>query len=52
VMATILGWYFFGDFPDTWTFVGVGVLIACALYISVRERKVKAAPTEALGDRG
>lgn len=52
VMATILGWYFFGDFPDTWTFVGVGLLITCALYISVRERKVKATPTEALGDRG
>jgi drug/metabolite transporter (DMT)-like permease len=39
VMATFGGWYFFGDFPDTWTFVGVGVLIACAIYISYAERK-------------
>lgn len=38
IMAVAAGWYFFGDFPDVWTFVGVGILIACATYISVRER--------------
>ena len=38
IMAVIAGWYFFGDFPDKWTFVGVGILIACAIYISYRER--------------
>ena len=38
VMATFAGWWFFGDFPDGWTFVGVAILIACATYISVRER--------------
>jgi len=38
IMATLAGWYFFGDFPDLWTFVGVGILIACAIYISWRER--------------
>lgn len=38
VMATIAGWYFFGDFPDGWTFLGVGILIASAIYISWRER--------------
>ena len=38
IMATILGWWFFGDFPDGWTFVGVGILIACALYISLSQR--------------
>jgi drug/metabolite transporter (DMT)-like permease len=38
VMATFAGWYFFGDFPDLWTFVGVGILIASAIYISWRER--------------
>jgi drug/metabolite transporter (DMT)-like permease len=38
VMATIAGWYFFGEFPDIWTFVGVGILIASAIYISWRER--------------
>ena len=40
VMATFVGWWFFGDFPDGWTFAGVAILIACATYISVRERKV------------
>lgn len=38
IMATLAGWWFFGDFPDAWTFVGVGILIACAIYISVREQ--------------
>jgi drug/metabolite transporter (DMT)-like permease len=38
VMATIAGWYVFGDFPDLWTFAGVSILIACAIYISWRER--------------
>ena len=38
VMAVLAGWYFFGDFPDLWTFVGVAILIACAIYISWRER--------------
>ena len=38
IMAVAVGWWFFGDFPDVWTFAGVAVLIACALYISARER--------------
>ena len=38
VTSTILGLIFFGDFPDGWTFVGVAILIASAIYISMRER--------------
>lgn len=38
VTSTLLGLIFFGTFPDGWTFVGVGILIACAIYISMRER--------------
>jgi drug/metabolite transporter (DMT)-like permease len=38
IMAVAAGWWFFGDFPDRWTFFGVGILIACAIYISLRER--------------
>jgi drug/metabolite transporter (DMT)-like permease len=38
IMAVVCGWWFFNDFPDRWTFVGVGILIACAVYISYRER--------------
>lgn len=39
VTSVALGWYFFRDFPDFWTFVGVAILISCAIYISVRERQ-------------
>ncbi len=38
INAVLGGWYFFGDFPDHWTFVGVAILVACALYISYSER--------------
>ncbi|MBL8906859.1 MAG: DMT family transporter [Rhizobiales bacterium] len=38
IMAVIGGWWFFGDFPDKWTFVGVAILIASAIYMSHRER--------------
>lgn len=43
IMATAVGWWFFGDFPDGWTFAGVGILIASAVYISMREREAGAA---------
>lgn len=39
VTSTILGYLFFKDFPDRWTFLGVAILIASAIYISVRERR-------------
>lgn len=39
IMAVVVGWYFFDDFPDRWTFLGVSILIASAIYISWRERK-------------
>jgi drug/metabolite transporter (DMT)-like permease len=38
VSAVIVGWYFFGDFPDRWTFVGVAILIASAVYMSWQQR--------------
>jgi drug/metabolite transporter (DMT)-like permease len=40
ITAVAAGWYFFGDFPDAWTFLGVAILIACAIYISWREREL------------
>ena len=43
VTSVLLGWWFFGDFPDRWTFIGVAILISCAIYISVRERARKEA---------
>ncbi|WP_431299512.1 DMT family transporter [Tabrizicola sp. BL-A-41-H6] len=38
IMATLLGWWFFGDLPVGWTVLGVTILIASAVYISVREQ--------------
>ncbi|MBL6932688.1 MAG: DMT family transporter [Rhodospirillales bacterium] len=38
VMATAIGFVVFGDFPDHWTWVGVAVIIASGIYISLRER--------------
>jgi drug/metabolite transporter (DMT)-like permease len=46
INAVLGGWLFFGDFPDHWTFVGVAVLVACALYISLRERGVSSSAPE------
>lgn len=37
--ATILGLVFWGQFPDGWTFVGAGVLIAAGIYIIERSPK-------------
>jgi drug/metabolite transporter (DMT)-like permease len=33
-----LGYILFGDWPDAWTFVGAGIVIASGLYLLYRER--------------
>jgi drug/metabolite transporter (DMT)-like permease len=38
ITSVALGWWFFGDFPDAYTFLGVAILIGCAIYISMRSR--------------
>ena len=40
VMAVIVGFVMFGDFPDGWTWVGIAVLAASGVYISLRERQL------------
>lgn len=42
IMATILSWLAFGTWPDLWTFVGAGVIVASGLYITYRETRRKA----------
>ena len=40
----IIGYYFFSDFPDSWTFLGLFIIVLSGIYISRREnlvRKVK-----------
>lgn len=38
-----LGYLLFGDWPDLWTFVGAGIVIASGLYLLSREHTRKAA---------
>jgi drug/metabolite transporter (DMT)-like permease len=39
VGSAILGYLIFGNFPDLWTWVGAGVIIASGIYIAWRERQ-------------
>jgi len=38
VTNVILGYYFFGDFPHHWTWVGLAIIACSGIYISLRER--------------
>jgi len=38
VTNVILGYYFFGDFPHYWTWVGLTIIVCSGIYISLRER--------------
>ena len=40
VMAATLGYVIFGDFPDGWSWVGIAVITASGIYLSIRERKI------------
>lgn len=39
IMAVVLGWWFWGHLPDRWTVLGVTILVASAVYISLREHE-------------
>jgi len=38
VTNVMLGYYFFGDFPHNWTWVGLAIIVCSGIYISLRER--------------
>ena len=38
VTNVIIGYYFFSDFPDIWTWLGLLIIINSGIYISIRER--------------
>ena len=38
VTNVILGYYFFGDFPHYWTWIGLAIIVCSGIYISLRER--------------
>ena len=37
----IIGYFFFSDFPDNWTFLGLFIIVLSGIYISRRENLVK-----------
>jgi drug/metabolite transporter (DMT)-like permease len=39
VWSTILGFLLFGNVPDTWTYIGAGVIIGAGLYTAQRARR-------------
>jgi len=38
VTNVMLGYYFFGDFPNYWTWVGLSIIVCSGIYITLRER--------------
>ena len=38
VTNVILGYYFFGDFPHYWTWLGLAIIVSSGIYISFREK--------------
>ena len=41
ITASLIGYFAFGDFPDSYTWLGISIIVASGLYISVRERHLK-----------
>jgi drug/metabolite transporter (DMT)-like permease len=39
VGTTTLGYLVFGNFPDSWTWAGAGLIIVSGVYIAIRERR-------------
>lgn len=51
LFAAVIGYFWLGEFPDLWTWVGAAVIIAAAVYITIREaRQKKAAPAQPAPD--
>ena len=41
VTNIIIGYYFFSHFPDSWTFLGLFIIISSGIYIFRREHKIR-----------
>ena len=39
--ATFLGWFVFSEVPDTWTFVGMGIILSAGLYTIWRGNRLR-----------
>jgi len=40
-MTATLGYLVFGDFPDGWTWLGIAIIVASGIYITVREQRLR-----------
>lgn len=40
VAATLLGWWFFNDWPDRWTWLGITIIVASGVYVYYREQRI------------
>lgn len=49
VTATVVGYFVFGDFPDSWTWLGMCVVIASGLYVSLSSDVPRPRPPDAPG---
>ena len=41
VTNVIIAYYFFGDFPNRWVWIGLVIIVSSGIYISIRERVKK-----------
>ena len=41
VSNIFIGYYFFGDFPNKWLWIGLFFIISSGIYISIRENRKK-----------
>jgi len=46
VTNIIIGYYFFGDLPDKWIWIGLIIIVASGIYITTREHLLKKVKTE------
>ena len=40
ITNVMLGYYFFNDFPNLWTWTGLSIIVMSGIYISLRERSI------------
>ena len=41
VTNILIAYYFFGDFPDKWIWIGLIIIVTSGVYITIREHFVK-----------
>ena len=41
IMQAVLGYWFFGDLPDTWAWVGILLIISVGIFLSLANKKTQ-----------